>query len=242
MRDRQSLAPSGRLTSLSYPSGLVLNDGYTASGDLSQVTDNSSGLAYWAANSADAELQVTSETFGNGATETQTFDPATGRLTGVTAGSNNGIAKWQYTWDGVGNRLSRTDTIEGYSEYFCYDQLNRLTTYAIGSSCTASGACDQHRLRRAGRHHLQVRCRHLRLSGGGPGPSPCVRRSKQSTGLFRSSEGETLLTFHRRHRKRGHQSKLCLRRERQYDLRGRPYHLLDRLQYGQPDHARGQDH
>ena len=201
----------------------MLNDAYTASGDLSQVTDNSSGLAYWAANSADAELQVTSETFGNGATETQTFDPATGRLTGVTAGSNNGIAKWQYTWDGVGNLLSRTDTIEGYSEYFCYDQLNRLTTYAIGSSCTASGACDQHRLRRAGRHHLQVRCRHLRLSGGGPGPSPCR-------------------LFHHRHRKRGHQSKLCLRRERQYDLRGRPYHLLDRLQYGQPDHARGQDH
>jgi YD repeat-containing protein len=118
----------------------VLNDAYTASGDLSQVTDNSSGLAYWTANSADAELQVTSETFGNGATQTQSFDPATGRLTGVTAGSNNGIANWQYSWDGVGNLLSRTDTIEGYSEYFCYDQLNRLTTYAIGSSCTASGA------------------------------------------------------------------------------------------------------
>ena len=118
----------------------MLNDAYTASGDLSQVTDNSSGLAYWTANSADAELQVTSETFGNGATQTQSFDPATGRLTGVTAGSNNGIANWQYSWDGVGNLLSRTDTIEGYSEYFCYDQLNRLTTYAIGSSCTASGA------------------------------------------------------------------------------------------------------
>jgi RHS repeat-associated protein len=104
------------------------------------VTDNGSGLAYWTANSADAELQVTSETFGNGATQTQSFDPATGRLTGVTAGSNNGIANWQYSWDGVGNLLSRTDTIEGYTEYFCYDQLNRLTTYAIGSSCTASGA------------------------------------------------------------------------------------------------------
>ena len=130
----------GRLASLSYPSGLVLDDAYTASGDLSQVKDNGSGLAYWTANSADAELQVTSETFGNGATETQSFDPATGRLTGVTAGSNNGIANWQYSWDGVGNLLSRTDSVEGYTEYFCYDPLNRLTEYAIGASCSASGA------------------------------------------------------------------------------------------------------
>ena len=36
----------------------------------------------------------------------------------------------------------RADNDESYTEYFCYDSLNRLTNYAVGTSCTSAGSGD----------------------------------------------------------------------------------------------------
>lgn len=38
-----------------------------------------------------------------------------------------------------GNLTTRTDAYQGWSENFCYDTLNRVTSYALGASCTSSG-------------------------------------------------------------------------------------------------------
>ncbi|MBU6297683.1 MAG: VCBS repeat-containing protein, partial [Alphaproteobacteria bacterium] len=131
---------TGRLATLSYPSGLVLSYVYTSLGYLSQEKDNASGTAYWTANARDAEMHLTAQTFGNGVQETQSFYAQTGLLNQVNAGTSNGVASFTYAWDTIGNLTSRADTYEGYTENFCYDALNRLTSYALGANCSGGSA------------------------------------------------------------------------------------------------------
>jgi RHS repeat-associated protein len=134
----------GRLATLEYPSGFTAKYVYTSLGYLSQIVDNSTGTAYWTANTRDAELHLLQATAGNGVVTNQNFDSNTGRLLAICATPDSGscdgyTANFSYVWDPIGRLTSRADTIEGYTENFCYDSLNRLTNYALGSSCTASG-------------------------------------------------------------------------------------------------------
>jgi RHS repeat-associated protein len=82
--------------------------------------------------------------FGNNVVTDNSFDANTGRLLNIcattSAGSCNGnVANLSYDWDSIGNLTDRADTYEGYTEEFCYDNLNRLVNYAIASTCTSSG-------------------------------------------------------------------------------------------------------
>ncbi len=130
----------GRVDTVTYPSGLVLKYVYVGTyGYLSQVKDNATGTAYWTANTRDAEMHLTAQTFGNAVQETQSFDPNTGLVQQILAGVVNSVANFHYSFDTIGNLTQRQDTIEGYTENFCYDNLNRLVNYALGASCTASG-------------------------------------------------------------------------------------------------------
>ena len=130
----------GRVDTVTYPSGFVAKYVYTSLGYLSEIKDNVSGTVYWTVNTRDAELHLTEGTAGSGVVTSQAFDPNTGRITAIQAGPSNAVANFSYAWDAVGNLSSRTDTIESYSEYFCYDALNRLTNSAAGStSCTTAG-------------------------------------------------------------------------------------------------------
>jgi RHS repeat-associated protein len=50
------------------------------------------------------------------------------------------IAHFDYGFDALGNLTSRYDAFGAYTEYFCYDPLNRLTASALGGAgCTAPG-------------------------------------------------------------------------------------------------------
>ncbi len=129
----------GRIDTVSYPSGFTAKYLYNAYGYLSQIKDNRSGAVIWTANARDAELHLTQSTFGNGVVENQTFNTNTGLPSSITAGPSNSVANFTYSWDTIGNLLSRTDNIESTTETFCYDALNRLTNYALAASCTGSG-------------------------------------------------------------------------------------------------------
>ena len=77
----------------------------------------------------------------------QSFNAETGTLAAICATADSGscdgaTANFSYQWDAIGNLTDRADTYEGYTEYFCYDALNRLTNYAVGTSCTAAGSGD----------------------------------------------------------------------------------------------------
>ncbi len=141
---------NGRVATVTYPSGFVAKYVYTSLGYLSEIVDNTTSAVYWTANTRDAELHLTQATAGNGVITNQSFDANTGRLLGICATPDSGAcdgatANFGYTWDAIGNLLTRADTDEQVSEKYCYDVLNRLTNSATGtsgatvSSCTASG-------------------------------------------------------------------------------------------------------
>ena len=88
-------------------------------------------------NARDAEGHLTQSTAGNGVVTNNSFDPNTGLPTGVRAGTSGAVASFDYTFDTIGNLVSRTDNNQNYTEGFCYDSMNRLTNYAqsaIGAS------------------------------------------------------------------------------------------------------------
>ncbi|HEY4943244.1 MAG TPA: hypothetical protein VII56_17575 [Rhizomicrobium sp.] len=144
---------NGAVDSVTAPSGLVVKDFYNAYGYLCRVTDNggshscsstSDSHVLWTANTGDAELHLLNQTAGNAAFSTaQTFDPNTGLLLTVGAGSSNAVAQFTYTYDTLGNLSSRVDSDSSVYEKFCYDGLNRLTSSATASSaptlCTSTG-------------------------------------------------------------------------------------------------------
>ena len=131
---------AGQLNAITYPSGFAVQYAYTTLGYLAQLKDNSSGQVYWAGNSVDAEMHLTSQTSGNGITTSETFNPNTGRIQTVQAGAGNLDANLSFAFDTIGNLTQRTDANESLTENFCYDVLNRLTSYAVNGANCSSGS------------------------------------------------------------------------------------------------------
>ena len=132
----------GRLSTTTYPgSGFVLTRQYNARGYLSALKDGTTALKTFV--ETDAFGNSTEEDFGNGVTTLRTFDPKTGRLTGIdsTVGSTV-IQDNDYAWRSNGTLESRiANPSSGHAttrkETFTYDPLNRLDlaeTYINGSN------------------------------------------------------------------------------------------------------------
>ncbi len=133
---------NGRPSTIAYPSGLTLQYAYTTLSYLSQIKDNSSGAAYWTASARDAEMHPLLQTFGNGVSQSNSYDPNTGFLLTerATKSVTGDVASFDFHYDTLGNLSYRHDDAGmGVSEFACYDQLNRLYQYATGtgSSVTA---------------------------------------------------------------------------------------------------------
>ena len=89
------------------------------------------GQVHWTANARDAELRLTQQTAGNGVVTSQSFDAATGRLTAILAGAGNIVENFSYTYDVLGNVLTRADANENLTETFTYNALNRVTSATV---------------------------------------------------------------------------------------------------------------
>jgi RHS repeat-associated protein len=127
---------NGRMSSVNYPSGFSVTYLYTSLGYAQQLKNTVSGQVYWTANARDAEQHLTQQTAGNGVVTSQAFNAATGRLTSILAGTGSGygVENFTYTYDVLGNLLTRGDINTGLSESFVYDALNRLTSATVGVS------------------------------------------------------------------------------------------------------------
>src|ERR1043166_5091160 len=126
---------AGRWTTLAT-AGRTAQYRYTSLGYSQQIVDAVTGQVHWTANARDAELHLTQDTAGNGIVTARSFDAPTGRLTSIVAGTGNGVANFSYTYDGIGNPLSRADGNSNISETFAYDTLNRLTSATVNLSPT----------------------------------------------------------------------------------------------------------
>jgi YD repeat-containing protein len=125
---------NGRLSSVSYPSGFSATYVYNSRGYAKQLTNTVTGQVYWTANARDAELHLTQQTAGNGVVTSQAFNAQTGRLSSILAGTGStyGVQNFTYSYDVLGNLLTRADINTGLSESFVYDTLNRLTSATVG--------------------------------------------------------------------------------------------------------------
>jgi RHS repeat-associated protein len=123
---------NSRLSTVTYPSGFSLNYTYTNLGDAQQLAGG--GTVYWTANARDAEMHLTQATAGNGVVTSQSYDPQTGRLIAEIAGSNNAVESFGYTYDALGNPLTRSDSNESLTETLTYDNLNRLTSATVSQN------------------------------------------------------------------------------------------------------------
>jgi hypothetical protein len=71
---------------------------------------------------------------GNGVVTTQSFDALIDRLTAILAGSGNVVENFSYTYDVLGNMLTRADANKSLTETLTYDNLNRLTKATVSAS------------------------------------------------------------------------------------------------------------
>jgi YD repeat-containing protein len=127
---------SSRLSTVAYPSGFTARYTYNALGYSNQLSDAGTNLVHWTANAMDAEGHLTQQTAGNGLATVNSFDITTGRLTNVVTGAGNAVQNLAYTYDRLGNPLSRSDANTSMSETFTYDGLNRLTSATVNLTPT----------------------------------------------------------------------------------------------------------
>jgi RHS repeat-associated protein len=135
---------TGRVSSQTYPTGLQVGFAYTARGFLEKVNlltsaNLVSSSLLWQAQSVDAWGKAEQQLYGNNVVSKATFEAATGRVTGLTAGvgSSTSVLNQTYVWDSLNNLTGRTDnngdgSSGAVSETFGYtDALNRLTSYNV---------------------------------------------------------------------------------------------------------------
>jgi RHS repeat-associated protein len=125
---------NGRISTVTYPSGSSVQYSYNSFGYSNQLADGASQQVLWTLNALDAEQHITQQTSGNGVVTTRGFDPTTGRLLSIAAGAGNAVQNLSYTYDSLGNLLTRVDSNENLSESVTYDALNRMISATIASN------------------------------------------------------------------------------------------------------------
>lgn len=134
-------ATTGLLDTLQYPVStssyqmkLQYSYGY---GILNQISDVTTGVHYWTANTVNPRGQFTQETLGNGVVVNHAFDAVTAWIGTIQAGPGGGSALQSnaYLFDEVGNLTQRQDFIAGVTESVYPDNLNRLD-HTVGDSST----------------------------------------------------------------------------------------------------------
>jgi RHS repeat-associated protein len=122
----------GQLTKTTYPSGIEVNNGFDANGNLLTVTGGNAGspVALFTATAMNGFGQYTNYSTGNGKTSQITYNYGIPTRF-FTQGVQDLNLSFNYT---TGNLTSRYDAIKNLTENFQYDNLNRFKTAAIGST------------------------------------------------------------------------------------------------------------
>ena len=127
---------ANRLVSITYPSGWTVANTRDATGRTTAVTAQAPGGGASAPVVTSASYQpfgpVNSLTFGNGITETRSFDRDY-RLTALADAGAAPLQNLTYAYDAANNVSSITDGVtSANSQTFGYDPLDRLTRASGG--------------------------------------------------------------------------------------------------------------
>ena len=120
-------AITGRVSSRTYPTGLQINNVYTARGYLRQVVDARNNLALWTLQRQNPNGAPLEFKYGNDLITTNTYFPD-GLLKTSQAGSSGTVSNLVYGYDLNRNINSRLDVSAGITLTYVHDELNRLTS------------------------------------------------------------------------------------------------------------------
>lgn len=92
-------------------------------------TTTEAQITFWQATGRDAAGRLTSAVVGNGLESQKIYDESTGQLLEIQSGYGYTmpIRSLEYQYDELNNITSRQDHVQGLTENFDYDRLNRLT-------------------------------------------------------------------------------------------------------------------
>jgi len=155
----QTYDADGRPAVLVYPTGFQVENRYNAYGFLAEIGDTGTRgpnpasttsapgagkSCFWRASGYNIAGQIEGSVFGNGLTYDRVFDPTTGLVKAISAGTGATpeIQYQHYVYDALGNVTTRRDDITGAEEHYAYDALNRLTTYTLIGPPAAGPASD----------------------------------------------------------------------------------------------------
>lgn len=124
----------GRLQTIQYPTWISLTHYYNEHGYLTSVNQSDlnqpmrPGEPVWMAEQMNARQQLEVARLGNEVVETNTYSHYTGALEGIDVSPATGpdFHQLAYTYTAVGNVHTRTDVLQGLTETFDYDELNRI--------------------------------------------------------------------------------------------------------------------
>lgn len=131
----------------SFPTGLVVEHTYNPRGYFERLSDADSGQVYYQVVDINARGQIEQEYRGDGSTTTLSFVANTGRLLSTSATRPQGsgqenLQSFSYTYDSLGNMLSRSDLLQNLSESFTFDEQNRLTSATVEQGSTTLAITD----------------------------------------------------------------------------------------------------
>lgn len=119
-----------------YPKGFAVNRSYNSRGYLKSVSSADGSKTFWSADAMSARGQLEAVTLGNGLVNLKAHSQANGWLIAQqTFGTGSMLRDATYHFDIVGNIKQRRDEVQGLSEMFEYDDLDRLTeAYIVGGA------------------------------------------------------------------------------------------------------------
>lgn len=118
---------ASRVSSITYPSDIVIQYRYNAEGDLLTVLDNA-GHPLWKTNEVNALKSPQRCSMGNGVVTEYQYSDDLRNLQSIRSWTAEKILQdYHYEYDGFSNITSQTDMVSSDVEQFTYDPLNRLT-------------------------------------------------------------------------------------------------------------------
>jgi RHS repeat-associated protein len=131
-----------QLSSITYPTGLTVNNGYDSRGNLTTL-NNAAGGILWQGNTVDALSRWTQFTLGNGLITKHVYSATDNQLQQILTGTSaaqSSIQNLGFTFNTSGQLTQRTDG--ALTEKFTYDAMDRLLTSQVGTGTIFSTQYD----------------------------------------------------------------------------------------------------
>jgi len=133
---------NGNRSGMTYPSGMSVSYGYDFANRPFNASASGGGAITFVSSASYLPFgPLTSLVFGNGTTQTMSYDSRYRITQNKLTAAAGTLAQYDYGYDAIGNITSINDAQDaGYNRSFAYDDLNRLVTANTGANLWLTGS------------------------------------------------------------------------------------------------------